>query len=73
MNPYDYPGASFGADPPPTIDTSARLTGFWLTARLLTPQWVKESATIAMGVFGGMALFRMFGKRVPQNPPRLGL
>lgn len=62
-----YPHASFGADPPLAPLPSTPLSTIWLTAKLWTPQWLKESTTIAVGVFGGMALFRVFRRKLPGN------
>lgn len=61
-DPYQ---SHFGAEPPTAMDAGAQLANTWTMAKLLVPQSVKEIAVIAFGVFGGLALFRMFGKKVP--------
>ena len=62
---YDQYGQStFGADPPLATDSGSQLATSWEMVKLLVPQWAKESVTIAVGVFGGLALFKMFGKKV---------
>jgi len=63
MNHFSH----FGAEQPVHVDTEthSRLGDLWFRARLLTPDWLKESTTIAVGVFGGLAIFRMFQKRLP--------
>ncbi len=65
QSPPYYPTASFGADPPLTVPPSSPISNLWLSARLYTPQWLKEATTIAVGVFGGMALFKVFQRRIP--------
>jgi hypothetical protein len=41
-----------------------KFSQLWLQAKLLTPDWVKDSATVAVGVLGGLALFQMLKTRV---------
>jgi len=65
-DPYSSPGASFGAEglspvPPPTA-----LDNAWMWTKLLTPQWLKEAATITVGVFGALTLFRVFQRKLPK-------
>jgi len=59
-------GATFGAEMAP-LPPEARFLNLWQTARLLTPQWLKESTTIAIGVFGAMTLFRIFQRKLPKE------
>lgn len=60
MHPYR---SNFGADSPipvgdPEMNTAVNL---WVRAKLLTPQWVKEAATVAVGVATGIGILRLFG------------
>lgn len=56
--------STFGADPPLAAPPSNQLANSWEMAKLLVPDSVKEVAKIALGVFGGLALFKMFGRKV---------
>lgn len=62
-------GASFGAegDAPMADLTPAPLSNGWTRIQLWTPDCVKQALTIAVGVFGGLSLFRMFSHRVPKG------
>ena len=65
---YPQSGASFGAEVVPApVEGSGKLTQLWDATRLFAPQWLKESVTIAVGVFGGMALFRVFQRKLPRE------
>ena len=58
--------STFGADPVVPPESGMQLSGMWMTVQLMTPQWLKETVTISLGVFGGMALFRVFSRRLPK-------
>ena len=64
-------GASFGAEGDPAPEnvslSPAPMANAWTLAKLWTPDWIKQGATIAIGVFGGLSLFRMFSHRVPKG------
>jgi hypothetical protein len=65
MNQHQY-DSTFGADPPISSDPHLALTNVWQSVQLFTPQWMKETVTIAAGVFGGLALFRIFQNKLPK-------
>lgn len=70
---YSGPGyAAFGAegDPAaaePVAVSPAPIANTITRVQLWTPDWLKQSVTIAIGVFGGLSLFRMFSHRVPKG------
>ncbi len=65
---YEQSGATFGAEVVPVpVEGSGKISQLWDTARLCMPCWLKESVTISLGVFGGMALFRVFQRKLPRE------
>jgi hypothetical protein len=44
------------------MDTENKLSQFWASAKLMVPDWVKDAATVAVGVAGGMWLIQKVKK-----------